>query len=45
MIARNNTFVYDAYEEDQYYRLRLSEDGSVVQTESVSMDHVVNVTV
>ena len=46
MIVRNNTFVYDAYGgEDQYYRVRLSENGSGVETEPISLDLVANATI
>ena len=45
MIARNITFVYDAFgESNQYYRLRLSENGSLAQTEPVPIAHVANAT-
>ncbi len=52
-IARNYTFVYDAYSDDdadgedgeQYYRLRVSENASRVAATSVSTQRVVNVTV
>ena len=47
-IARNTTFVYDAYDDRQpeaYYRLQVREDGAVVHAEQVSRDRVANVTV
>ncbi|AZH23871.1 hypothetical protein [Haloplanus aerogenes] len=40
-IARNETFVYDAYgDHERYYRLRVVENGSVVRAENVSRDRV-----
>ncbi len=47
-VARNTTFVYDAYDEsgrERYHRLRVRENGSVVETTSVSRSRVANVTV
>lgn len=44
-IARNYTFVYDAYDDVGYHRLRVSEDGSTVRAENVSVDRVANATV
>ncbi|MFB6130892.1 MAG: hypothetical protein ABEJ28_08740 [Salinigranum sp.] len=45
-IAANYSFVYDAYaHREQYYRLRVSDDGSEVRTRPVSRDRVANATV
>ena len=49
-IARNYTFVYDAYSHDggdgeRYYRLRVSEDASRVEATPVPTERVVNATV
>lgn len=44
-IARNYTFVYDAYDDAGYHRLRASEDGSTVRARNVSADRVANATV
>jgi len=40
-IGRNETFVYDAYDDrEEYYRLRVAENGSVVRAENVTRDRV-----
>lgn len=45
-IARNNTFVHDAYDHrEQYYRLTVEDNGSVVRTRPVSTDRVANATI
>jgi hypothetical protein len=45
-IGRNETFVYDAYgDRDQYYRLRIADDGGVAHARNVSRGRVANVTV
>jgi hypothetical protein len=45
-IARNYTFVHDAYgDREQYYRLTVEDDGGVVRADPVSIDRVANVTV
>jgi hypothetical protein len=45
-IARNHTFVHDAYGDDvQYYRLTVEDDGAVVRADPVPIDRVANVTV
>ncbi|RDZ33554.1 MULTISPECIES: hypothetical protein [unclassified Haloferax] len=45
-IARNNTYVHDAYgEREQYYRLRVRENGSVVTARNATLQRVANTTV
>ena len=46
-IARDNTFIYDAYsdDDDQYYRLRVTDNGSTVRASPVAVDRVANATV
>ncbi|ELZ88644.1 hypothetical protein [Haloferax sulfurifontis] len=45
-IARNNTYVHDAYgERDQYYRFSVRENGSVVTARNATLQRVANTTV
>lgn len=46
VIARNYTFIYDAYADDrEYYRFHVREDGSVVEAQNISRTAVANTTV
>lgn len=45
-IARNETFVHDAYDDrDQYYRLQVTDNGATVRASPVSRATVANATV
>ncbi|EMA07438.1 hypothetical protein [Haloferax denitrificans] len=45
-IARNNTYVHDAYaEREQYYRFSVRENGSVVTARNATLGRVANTTV
>ncbi|MGB9955030.1 hypothetical protein ACOZ4B_01330 (plasmid) [Haloferax prahovense] len=45
-IARNNTFVHEAYgDREQYYRLSVEENGSLVTARNVTLQRVANTTV
>ncbi|MFC7127828.1 hypothetical protein [Haloferax chudinovii] len=45
-IARNNTYVHDAYgEREQYYRFSVEENGSLVTARNVTLQRVANATV
>ncbi|RDZ50659.1 hypothetical protein C5C07_17730 [Haloferax sp. Atlit-4N] len=45
-IARNNTYVHDAYgERQQYYRFSVEENGSVVTARNATLQRVANATV